>query len=481
MAQWDLSHWQMVARTIDAIVEQERATLTGDQSGAILHGCREAGWQAAHIREYIQSLATAPPGPPETPAPFPSTGRAELIGMRAVGANGRPQLWLGLSRFYWGHDWLYDRDRVLREMDADVAHGFDYVRVFAQVETIDSDTYWAGRETKPYEFTANDMVRMTTEAAQRGLRIAWTLIGKGGAFHRHDNWRAAKEFVRERTAALQEVPEGVLFIETMNEPGAAGGVSSAGELLELHAFTRHANGRGLILATGATFCGDGATAFSPHTWASTKGMVGVVHLDRSLGGHSEYPDRPWRQPWDVGLMNDPWVDGEAIGPGASVNSERDDVRLTGHRAVAFLCGAFASCLHGEPGIRGLIPWEDEPAYDTARRSKMYLPGDLANGRLFNANENFAGRPFDVSEDHIRAISGRGIIRAYTSEVGGTYHTIAFGMVSPFSLRARWDMRCWVRTQDGEYFNEVDVKAGDVLRFDEPLLPYRYFVVGSEPL
>jgi hypothetical protein len=488
MANWDLAHWQMVMRTIYAVITEECQQLTPDQIGIVVRGCRERGWQVEHIREYIRTLRDpidppAPPVPPMPPTPPTVTrGRAEIIGRRAVGGNGVPKLWLGISRFYWGGDWIHSRDRVLREMDLDAAHGYDYARVFAQVQNIGSDTYWSGRETVPSQFSAEAMVDLTQAAAARGLRVAWTLIGKGGSFGPADRWRSAHAFVVERTAALQECQDGVLFVEMMNEPGAVGGVEHYEELQELYACAVSANRHGLLLATGATWSEHGATAFSPHTWVATKGRVGIVHLDRNLGGHEEAPDRPWRQPWDVGLLGDPWVDGEPIGPGASVNTESDSRRLTGHRAVAFLCGAFASCLHGEPGIRGLSRWDQEPVYRVASLSKACLPPNLANGRLYNANANFPGRPFDIPDECLRALSGgHGIIRAYTSEVDNIYYTIAFGMTSPFRLIAQWPMRVWINTQDRALSREHTVDKGDSIHFGPEWVAHRYAVLGSERL
>jgi len=414
----------MVARSIDEELERHAVTLTSEQTAVVLHGCREVGWQHEHIANFVAEVKAAQTPPAPVPPPFVPAGRVTRIGARAVGVNGEPRLWLGISRFYWVAEWLRgNHRRVFDEIESDVRHGFDYARVFAQVENIAGDTYWSGQEVRAEPRTLMAVSELHHEAAARGLYINWCAIGKGGSLH--NNPSAQRDWVRELVATLAHSPDGVLMVEMMNEPGAVGGVQDAEELVDLHNAAVSVVDAPFLFATGAVFTPNGATEFSPEAWMFTQRDVHVVHLDRGLGAQGyEFPDRPWRQPWDPGLQGNRWIDNEPIGPGASVNSEDHGEVLAGHRAVAWLCGAFATCLHGDPGIRGRIRWDREGAYFTARTSKRGLPPDLANGRLINANVTYPGRPFTLPSEYIRAESGRGAIRwagaVKSSVLVGTY-------------------------------------------------------------
>lgn len=399
------------------------------------------------------------PVDPVDPPPKPATrGPARKWGDRAAGDQNGARLLVGLSRFYWLHAWMNDRDRVLRELDQDAATGYDFGRVFGQVQTMGSDTYWAGLEVTGDEPGHLDaMVGLTQAAADRGLMIEWTLIAKGGKAGRQ-SWR--RDFVRRTVQALAAAERGVFLNEIMNEPGAGGDITKD-ELVELHGIAKAAGGGRFLTATGATWATSG-TDFDPASYRVDQRDIGIVHLDRDTA-KSERQDRPWRQGWDIGLEGLAWVDNEPIGPGASVNVEDRPQVLRSHRTVAFLCRAMASVLHGDPGIRGRRPWTDEPAYFVAPQAKRFLPGSLANGRQVNANDHFPDRPFDALD--IRSVQGNGVVRVYSVDQGGYYWTVGFGPISPWRLRARKALQVRAFDQERGPLWERQVGPGEVLDFD----------------
>lgn len=427
--------------------------------------------------EYLEKHPPEPTPPPPTPWYVSgANGAAVAIGAHAVGDTEGPKLYVGLSRFYWLWAWKNDRDRVLQEMANDRAVGYRYARVFAQVGNIGNDSYWNGRVIDPdWPLHLQYVVDMTRAAYDQGLQLLWTLIGKGGKMEMQPN---RIDFVRRVSQVLREVRPGVLAREIMNEPAVMGRITKD-ELLELYHVAKEEDGVTLT-GTGAVWTErgwnpppdenfEGATAFSAGGWKETQREVGYVHLDRELGGSGEHPDRPWRQPWDVGLdLNDVcsrWVDNEPIGPGASVNTESRSGVLRSHRTVAFISRAFASCLHGDAGVRGYSRWEDSPGYTTAPMAVRYLPGNLPNGQMLNANANYADRPFDLPEEYLRAVSGQGIVRAYSCRVGETCYTVPFGAVSEFELVAARAMRvqCLMQERDDQLW-EREVAPGERVRF-----------------
>lgn len=454
------------------------ALLAGDTPEKILADVRaSAEWQNAH---------TPAPGPPPTPPPPPievpgAKGVVRFYGERAVGDEDGPKLYVGLSRFYWLWAWRYDRDRVLREMDKDRALGYRYARVLAQVgDPNDPKDYWVGRIANAGWRDHLELVAsLTRVAAERGLLILWTLFGKGGPVQ-HSEYRPP--YVHGVSTVLRDCAAGVLTQEVMNEP-MVGGDISLDELLELWHIAKEA-APALPTATGAVWTERGwvsadpdyaaDTGFSPEGWEKTQREVGIAHLDRWQPNlpNPENIDRPWRQPWDVGLESKRWVDNEHVGPGASVHSETRPTVLRSMRAVAFISRAFASCLHGAAGIRGDIPWEGQPGYVEAPHAVRFLPGTLPNGRQQNANANFPDRPYDLSDEYVRSISGKGIVRAYSCQDAGICYTVPFGPVSAYQLvsRANFHVECFQQDVN-DLLWERDVARGEVIDFPDPAVDY----------
>lgn len=415
------------------------------------------------------------PGPtPPAPGDVPGAkGQARFYGERAVGDDEGPKLYVGLSRMAWLWFWKFDRDRVLRELDLDRATGYRYGRVLAQVgDPKNPNDFWAGRIVDPDWPDYQDLIAgLTDAAAERGHLIEWTAFGKGGPY---DTSARRPDLVRRVAQVLAGRSQGVLFGEVMNEPNVQNEIG-ASEIRDLASLAT-ALAPMIPWATGAVWTDPAwvagtdhpdATGFTPEGWAKTQGHVGICHLDRDMS-KSEGRDRPWRQGWDVGLEARRWCDNEAVGVGSSVTSENRPDVLRSHRAVNFVCRAFASCLHGKAGVRGDLVWEDEPAYVQAPKAVRFLPGDLANGSQINANPKYPNRPFTLDSPFVRADNGntRGIVRAYSVVHGGVYYTIPFGPVSPFELTAERNLAVQCFQQDvGDLIWERNVAAGERLAFD----------------
>lgn len=423
-----------------------------------------------------------PPGPTPNPNDVPgANGLSRFFGSRAVGDDDGPKLYVGLSRMAWLWFWKFDRDRVLRELDADRAAGYRYGRVLAQVgDPANGADYWAGRIVDPDWPDYQDLIAgLTDAAAERGHLIEWTVSGKGGPY---DNPAKRPDLIRRVAPVLNAHRLGCLFGEIMNEPNVQNEIG-ASEILDLAALAKSLC-PSLPWATGAVWTEAGWIAddpswsggFSPAGWARTQGDVGICHLDRDMS-RSELRDRPWRQGWDVGLESRRWADNEAVGPGSSVTSENRPDVLRSHRAVNFICRAFASTLHGKPGVRGDLRWEDpdfKAAYLQAPKAVRFLPGNLPNGSQENANRNYPNRPFTLDDPYVRAGNGntRGIVRAYSCQVDGVFYTIPFGPVSAYELKVERNLRVTCLQQDtGDQVWERDYAAGSVIAFPDPAVDY----------
>ena len=380
----------------------------------------------------------------------------------ALGDASAPIPFVGVSRFYHGHAMTYDRDRVRRDNDADVAAGYTYKRVMYQVQSLRGDTYWNGVEADPNHPRHLESVRWDLEQCRaQGLRVVATLIGKGGDMGRQ---AARREYVKRMAEVLSAYPDVVLCAEIMNEPSVLGDVT-ASELQELVGVYRSSHNTDLV-ATGS-YWGEEGVAFDDQ-WRRTQGPIGCIHLDRDTT-LSEMQDRPWRQPWDVGLIGQPWLDNEPIGPRASVASETRPEVLRSHRLVALISRAVATCFHCDEGIRGFGNAQDVPGYRECPNATRFLPRDVANGDMQNANARFPLRHWDLPPDLLRSSNGNrfGIVRAYGTQIAGTQYTVPFGPVSSYYLVARQDLKVTVHSQvgSGRAGAPQTVRAGARLSFD----------------
>lgn len=199
---------------------------------------------------------------------------------------------------------------------------------------------------------------------------------------------------------------------------------------------------------------------------AAQGMVASPHFDRDTT-KSEMQDRPWRQPWDWGLLGKPLDDDEPIGPRSSVASETRPLVLRSHRLVAFISGCYMTCFHPDEGIRGRGNAQDVPGYRETAWAKRFLPPGIANGDMQNANANFPNRHWDLDSQFLRSGNGntRGIVRAYGSQLDGRQYTVPFGPVSDFELRSRRNMRVECYQQDrNELLWTKTVTVGEPVRF-----------------
>jgi hypothetical protein len=164
-------------------------------------------------------------------------------------------------------------------------------------------------------------------------------------------------------------------------------------------------------------------------YADGAGNVRTAHLDRDQGGEGGLW-RPARQPWEMSFCSDPsaWTSNEPIGPGSSVASDDDPLRLTMAAAMTWLAGGAAYVYHARPGIRGggkedmeayggPADWWDVPNVEATfaglKAVRALLPPDLPNWTRHNCNANFPDRPFDCDDStHLRtycATNGAGVV------------------------------------------------------------------------
>lgn len=378
-------------------------------------------------------------------------GATELFGKRSVTHGSGPKLHLGLSRFYWLREWKYNRDRVLREMDSDVSAGFTYARCLAQVENMPGSNAWTGKEILPtWPDHQSLMEGLTSAAENRGLRILWTFLGKGGNTNLSS---ARKNIVVQCANALKGVKGGVLVNEIMNEAHVGGEVEWK-ELRDLASLAEEICG--IPTATSSSPSED------PVDWEESQNPnLKIAHLDRTRTG-AEY-DRPWRKAWEYGLAGNRWIDNEPIGPGSSVESEDRPSVLRSMRLVAYICRAFATCFHSRAGVYGDIDMNTTPGYREVAKCMRYITPGMIEGIQISVRDSQSW--WRVPDDEFVANSGKGMLRLYSlfdSSLGWMF-SVAFGLVSDVTVYARKAMWVDIINQDDDEVRRVELQP------DQPLI------------
>jgi hypothetical protein len=354
-----------------------------------------------------------PPTPPVPPVGT-RTGRVRLDG-RAMADDGGPWLPLGLS-FFWpvreaGSQHVNDNLAWARQ------RGADFFRVFCEVQD------WQA----PYAFGPRDagwldrvrLVRDSIVAA--GARVAWTLFG-GNALTPAEQMRLVEDIL----VVCQERPASVQYVEISNESQGFkddDGPRRMRGFAEI--FARHG------YPTALTSAAHGDDELYPGSAAT----VATEHFDREP---TENGWRPVRQPWGYwDRQNFPptFINNEPIGPGSSVASETDPLRLACGAVVTWIASGCAHVIHPAAGIYPKAEqnyWEHqtlETALASVSAMRSLLPPDLPAWN--RQNHHWAGHPFSFSPyvpgDESLA-HDLGCVRAYAATRGSEFVCLPFGVM-----------------------------------------------------
>ena len=281
-----------------------------------------------------------------------------------------PTLVLGatLFRAAWAyrHDraWLEDQLRFLAD------HGFSAIRALGVVGDPAGPDYWDGREIDWRWPDYDEVIAGLTDLAydRYGLRVQWTLFG--GADHNTPDPRDRERLVDRFAAMARGREEKILAFEIANEHYANGFEGPEG-IAELGRLARR-----LAAATPVLVAASQHTEELCPVYEGGGIDLAIFHFDRGGEGWE-----PIRQPWRlatgriastrscpglprVGSNNEP------IGPGSSVQSESDPLRLVMSAVMTYVAGLPIYVFHSGPGVR------DDPAYpDGLRPSRLQdLPG-----------------------------------------------------------------------------------------------------------
>ena len=391
--------------------------------------------------EYV----VGPPDPDPDPPFMGRTGRVRFEG-RALADDGGPWCPLGLPLF-WAVRGCFDgeHDRVRQNVRWAREQGADFLRVFA--ETSDwTDVADHDRRTDPRWPSYAVYLRACRDICiDEGMRIAWTVFG-GNRLSEVEQSACVDALL----PVLNEAPEHVLCVEISNE--RQGFLDDNGPSRMRMFATRIAAHGHLVTLTSAPHAGDARALYE----GSAVSIVNI-HTDRTDG------ERGWR--WtrqiypgaeEFGLGGWPYGTLEPGGPGASVHSDTDPVRVASACLDTFVTGGCLHVVHCGAGIYGVgythpvggyrpaDLWEQESLAEAMALVAGWLhdiPQDVANWTRENHGwrEHPFSFPFSVEDQKFITVGDlalqrtQGCVRAFATHRDGRYVCFVTGIMNFMDL------------------------------------------------
>lgn len=331
------------------------------------------------------------------------TGRVRVVGHSLADDDG-PFLGLGVS--YFTALWRFEHDR--ERLESDLAflsrQGFNYYRMLSMVGYYPA---WDGREIAPVAFTNREGKRVEAwpdywrqlprlvdlAYDEYGMRTQITIFADAQLVPR----KAAR--VEHMRKLLADVVPGrehkIIMLEVANEAWQNGFPGDEG-VADLREFAKYLDARTRI-PVAITSNHDWPELGSPEAfgqvYADSAADLATWHFSRD-----RRTDDGWKPVYDCWEFGDrpgfpPVSSNEPIGPGSSVNAEREPIRLVMAAAFAYTAKLPMYVFHGEAGVFGKSRFEDAPGIDRFGHVLRLLPGDLPGWQRNDGKEE--GAPFTV--------------------------------------------------------------------------------------
>jgi hypothetical protein len=394
-----------------------------------------------------------------TPSPTVRHGRVRLDGNAIVDDDG-PFVALGASLFWGAWGYRHDRARLEDNLEHLSVNAFDYVRVLGVVGNPSAPDWWDGREVDFNWPDYVDVIAGFTDLAYDvyGLRVEWTLIGDGQVSVPTESQRY--QLVDRFLQMSQGREHKIMHFEIANESWQNGFGGDAG-LAQLRSLTSYMQARTDILVAASAPAGHDCADVQA-VYGGGVGDLATIHFDRQ-NNLADGPWRPVRQPWEHAYCTGvpPGSNNEPIGPGSSVASESEPVRLVAAAINTWMSNLPMYVFHTRAGIRGDQNLWDMPGTTAFAEAREGLPGDLPNWNRKNAH--WSDSPFRVyaqvggslyPDQMWPDLAGAtaGAVRAYGQVRGGSYAVFPIGIRDHVRMEARRAMT----------YEVVDPMTGDLL-------------------
>ena len=356
---------------------------------------------------------------------------------RSLADEGGPFNALGASLFWglWGE--RYDPDRLDANLEWLAGLGVDFVRVLGMV----GSESWSDRPVDP---SAPDYWAIVDQFLARlerhGLRVEVTIFADAQIMM--PNPVARTRFVDAWAERVDREPDRFVFVEISNEHWQ-NGLDDIGELRALG--RRFADRTEVLLALSSPASGRACGVY-----AASAADLATVHYPRTAShGGWGFVAEPWGWPAEydgpcAGALP-PAVNNEPGGPGASVRSESDPMRLVMAYVMTFVSQNAAYVAHAGAGVRGggladLAVGREADLYDVSgletalagmRSADNYLPAGIANWSRQAPTE--ASHPF-VGFDS--AIARGALTAAYAATSGDQFVVAVAGLRRAVTVSVR---------------------------------------------
>jgi hypothetical protein len=373
------------------------------------------------------------------------TGHVRVVGHSLVD-DGGPFLGLGVSYFTALWRCKYDRPRLEKDLEFLSEQGFTSYRMLSMVG---HNVSWQGLEIAPVPFTTRDgrrieawpdywdQLRELIDIAhdKYGLRTQITIFADAQLMP------TAEERAAHLRRVVEEVVRGreqkIILLEVANEAWQNGFPGDEG-VVQLRSFARdldRATDVPIAITSNHGGPGDEAGEFEAFERIYRDSAVDLAtwHFSRDLR-----VDDGWKPVFDCWNFAErphcpPVISNEPIGPGSSVNAEREPIRLVMAAAFAFAAKLPMYVFHSQAGVHGKTRFEDTPSIDQFREFVRLLPADLPNWERSDGRDE--DDPFLVLPDGNRdrfvldASSTGGCVRIAISSQGDRFVALPIGILS----------------------------------------------------
>lgn len=298
---------------------------------------------------------------------------------------------LGLGVSYFTALWRCKNDRPRLESDLAFLsrQGFNYFRMLSMVG---HHPGWEGREIAPVAFTNRDgkrvdawddywtQLRELVDLAydRYGMRTQITIFADAQLMPD----KAAR--VKHMQKMLDDVARGrehkIILLEVANEAWQNGFPGDEG-VAQLREFAKYLGERTEIpiaITSNHDWPEIGSSKGFERLYADSAADIATWHFSRDRG-----PDDGWKPVYDCWDFGDraklpPASSNEPIGPGSSVNTEKEPIRLVMAAAFAYTAKLPMYVFHSGAGVGGKTRFEDVPGIERFGHVQKLLPGDLPN-------------------------------------------------------------------------------------------------------
>lgn len=385
--------------------------------------------------------------PPEPPTVLARTGLVELVDHSLEDDQGAFNA-LGASLFWAAWAGRNDVAKLEANLQFLADNGFHYIRALGVVGDPNEADYWDGREIEWQWADYAQVIADVTDLAfdQYGLRVQWTLIGDGQVSIPNEADRYA--LVDTFLAMSQGREEKIIMFEIANEAWQNGFGGSDG-IDQLRDLSQYMKDRTDILVAASAPSGHECED-AEDIYAGGIADIATIHFDRQIG-FADGPWRPVRQPWEheycagvpVGSNNEP------IGPGSSVNTENDPVRLVSAAIATYVSNLPMYVFHSDAGVRGFTDLWEPAGADAFVPMHSLVPGNLASWSRRNAHWSDAPLQAFARDENGSWHADQmwpdlddptgGVVRAYGAVWEDNFFVFPFGILNEVLLEARQDM------------------------------------------